>query len=564
MGRSEPEQLFCYPSDSESCGTRPRIIMRTPWMASVPRISCDRQDLHELKLPLAGFIFMCDGRTKYAVCKQKFLCTMGSTSRKMYQKIMLRVKPGTKLFIFDYGARLLSGVYEVTTFPHSSHLSSEHESLSYKVYFQIYERHQPLEERVFRHAIEENYFSPGKFHMVLGGDQVKALLALYRSQRHLQSLNSYKHPFSRESCWPPHANYNDRSKFPSTHNSMAMTLSCMPRRGADGKHSKIYQHCCQRFNAHSRGNAHITGANAVPLNPRKKKMPSEELLGLDVKHTVGTGVLDKRGAVHDDQKLSEEGEKMYSGRVLENWKFNVAPNYMTTESSSIDNMEVHWRIQEAHITGTNAVPDLKPRKKKLPSEEVLGQIDVEHKLATGILDKSSALEEAAEKALYCGSVLEDGEFVAPTTTLDQSSSINKDPGSIQESPDASVSTARVETQNLIEKLEDSVTSVSNSNSAGVFTSSRQAAMLYSSDDHTESPAKERAIQISAGAEYRQNVELVHKNAQAIVTARGSGKRTRDLFASGLFSDREKVKQSVWLRLSDPRPKMSGDWLHSSD
>ncbi|MCO5553793.1 hypothetical protein L7F22_007319 [Adiantum nelumboides] len=336
------------------------------------------------------------------------------------------------------------------------------------VSFHNYEIHEPLEERVFRHAIEENYFNSGKFDAVLSGEQVTALLALYRSQHDWQNLHSINHPFAREPSWPPHTNY-DGDKLTSIHNGKAM-LSC---RGTNRKYFKMYQPGIHR------SSAYITGANAVPLNLRKKKvpsegLPSEEQLRLDLKHNVAASSLNEStGAVHDSKK---------------------------------------------------------------PSVDVIEGV------------KS-----------YCGRALEDGEFVAPTFTTDSSSS-NEVFGRVQsESADSDSAAKDVKTRNFIEMLENNLPSLSHNNSM-LSNCSQRAAMLPSNDDDgddkAESPAKGKAIQINNSI-YGQN-KLVQKDTQlAMPSAECSRKRTRGIpFAPGrLFSDHEeKVKQSVWLRLSDPRPK----------
>ncbi|XP_019096018.1 PREDICTED: uncharacterized protein LOC104763627 isoform X2 [Camelina sativa] len=128
---------------------------------------------HEQLLP--GYIFMCNARTKND-CYRYRVFGVPRGRRDVVESI----KPGMKLFLYDFEKRLLYGVYEATT---GGRLDIEPEAFDMQypaqVGFRILMNCYPLPENAFKSAIYENYKGP-KFNQELAPHQVMSLLSLFR------------------------------------------------------------------------------------------------------------------------------------------------------------------------------------------------------------------------------------------------------------------------------------------------------------------------------------------------------------------------------------------------
>ncbi|KAF2596722.1 hypothetical protein F2Q68_00012476 [Brassica cretica] len=116
---------------------------------------------------LPGYIFMCNGRTKPDCFRYRvFGIPRGGKG------VVERIKPGMKLFLYDFEKRLLYGVYEATV---GGKMDIEPDAFD-KMYpaqvgFRIVENCYPLPESTFKSAIYENY-KGGKFNQELAPHQV--------------------------------------------------------------------------------------------------------------------------------------------------------------------------------------------------------------------------------------------------------------------------------------------------------------------------------------------------------------------------------------------------------
>ncbi|CAN7046067.1 hypothetical protein IGI04_008533 [Brassica rapa subsp. trilocularis] len=125
---------------------------------------------------LPGYIFMCNGRTKPDCFRYRvFGIPRGGKG------VVERIKPGMKLFLYDFEKRLLYGVYEASV---GGKMDIEPDAFD-KMYpaqvgFRIVENCYPLPESTFKSAIYENY-KGGKFNQELAPHQVMSLLSLFRS-----------------------------------------------------------------------------------------------------------------------------------------------------------------------------------------------------------------------------------------------------------------------------------------------------------------------------------------------------------------------------------------------
>ncbi|XP_023635877.1 uncharacterized protein LOC111829930 [Capsella rubella] len=130
------------------------------------------QDHHE---QLHGYIFMCNGRTKNDCYRYRVFGI--PRARK---DVVESIKPGMKLFLYDFEKRLLYGLYEATI---GGRLDIEPEAFDKKypaqVGFRIVMNCYPLPENTFKSAIYENY-NGSKFKQELAPHQVMSLLSLFR------------------------------------------------------------------------------------------------------------------------------------------------------------------------------------------------------------------------------------------------------------------------------------------------------------------------------------------------------------------------------------------------
>eukprot|EP00250_Pteridium_aquilinum_P013053 c21102_g1_i2 orf=280-2592(+) len=154
---------------------RPQINRR---LSEMPPLACKGIGAKDA---LAGLVFMSNDKVRRAYFKY------GVFGMPINRKpIVDRVKIGTKIFLFEFEARFLWGIFEATSEAsldiEKDAYSGSHVAFPAQVRFRVIKKCRPLPESHFQQAIKDNYFTPIKFNFELTAQQVSNLIQLYDLQ----------------------------------------------------------------------------------------------------------------------------------------------------------------------------------------------------------------------------------------------------------------------------------------------------------------------------------------------------------------------------------------------